>query len=77
MNRIILKFNTLKEQIKCWFCGRDLSEDLAIRYVDEGPICSICVKGRSLKAWSKSTQNKKAPANKGLTEAQTREGGLL
>jgi hypothetical protein len=77
MNCTTFKVNLSKERINCWFCGRDLSKAWAVKYVDEGPVCSICVARHALNAWSESVQSKKAPANKGLTEAQTREGGLL
>jgi hypothetical protein len=54
-----------------------LSKSWMIKYVDKGPMCLICVARHALNAWSESIQNKKAPANKGLTEAQIRRGGLL
>lgn len=30
-------------EIKCFFCGRDLSNAVTVNYVAEGPICSICL----------------------------------
>lgn len=31
------------EELKCFFCGRDLSKAEKVNYVSEGPICSVCL----------------------------------
>lgn len=34
---------TDQKEIKCFFCGRDLSQANKVNYVAEGPICSMCL----------------------------------
>lgn len=77
MNHADFRKNESKERINCWFCGRDLSQAHTIKYVDEGPICSICVNRHALNAWTAGNQNKKAPAGDKSTRAQSRVGELL
>lgn len=69
--------NESKERIICWFCGRDLSQAHTIKYVDEGPVCSICVEKHALNAWAAENKNKDALAAETPTRANIRVGELL
>ena len=38
-----MKINTTTSSLCCFFCGRDLSQAISVRYVAEGPVCSMCI----------------------------------
>ena len=34
---------TTNNTLRCFFCGRDLSQAMTITYASEGPVCSMCL----------------------------------
>jgi hypothetical protein len=77
MKHSTFRTNELKERINCYSCGKDLSKVYLVRYVKEGPICSICVMDRVLNALAAGNKNKDALEVELPPRAQTRVGELL